>query len=247
MFRGPRLHLGAGLLACQLAVEHLRANGFALGAELLGEGLLLRRRIGAESSAVADGEAGAVASGKAGTSTGTNTSALAGGKALACTGTDAGASAGTEALARTGGEAATLTNEAMTLAEATGLPEALRHPHATDALTAKAMHLLLVFNALCLTTGEVVDARERPGLQAALRESRYCNRGERHGKTKDLDGAHLRLPMSVGDWTAPLHSGRSGAVGVKRFVRVFLGFTALPRITQTKAVGTDQHCRGSSE
>lgn len=158
MFRGPLLHLGTGLFARQLAVEHLGANGLALGAELLGEGLLLRRRVGAK--------AGAVASGEAGTSTGADPSAVASSEAGACTGADTGASAGTEALARTGGEAAALTNEASTLADA------LRHTHASSALTGKAAHLLPVFDALRLTTGEVVDSGERPGLQATLRESR---------------------------------------------------------------------------
>ena len=155
MFRGPLLQLDTGLVARQLAVEHLGANGLALGAELLAEGLLLRRRVGAEPGA------------------------FAGGKAGACT--------GTEALARTGGEAATLTNEATTLADA------LRHTHTASALTGKAAQLLPVFDALRLTTGEVVDAGERPRLQTTLRESRYCGRGEYHGETKELDGAHLRL------------------------------------------------------
>ncbi len=211
MFRGPLLHLGARLFARQLAFEHLGANGLALGAELLDEGLLLRRRVGAERGAIAGREASA--------STGAETSALAGGKALACTGTDPGTSAGTEALVRTGGKTATLTKAAsgaaallpsQAAAEAARLPEALGHAHAAGTLTGEATHLLLVLDALRLTTGEVVDARERPGLQATLRESGYCDRGQCHGETKELNGAHLRLPMSVGDWTAPLHSGRFG-------------------------------------
>ena len=191
MFRGPRLHLGASLFARQLALEHLGANGLALGAELFGEGLLLRRRVGAEPGA----EPGAVA----------------GRKARACTGTDTGASAGTEALTRTGGEAAPLTAKRSALTHnATALADALSHAHAASTLTGEAAHLLLMLDALRLTTGEVVDAGERPGLQAILRESWYCGRGQCHGETKDLDGAHLRLPMSVGDWTAPLLGGRCG-------------------------------------
>ncbi|MDP1889342.1 MAG: hypothetical protein Q8K55_00505 [Gemmatimonadaceae bacterium] len=202
MFRGPLLHLNTGLVARQLAVEHLGANGLALGAELLGEGLLLRRRVGAKPGAVAGGKAGtstrtntsAVASGKAGTSTGTDTSAFAGGKALARTGTDTGASAGTEALTRTGGETAPLTDKRSALThDATALADALRHTHTASALTGEATHLLPVFDALRLTTGEVVDSGERPGLQATLREGRYRDRGESHGETKELDGAHLRL------------------------------------------------------
>lgn len=200
MFRGPLLHLGTGLFASQLALYHLGAHGLALGAELLDEGLLLRRRIGAKPGTPAGSEAGAVASGEARACTGTDTGAFAGGKALAGAGANTGACASTEALARTGGEAATLTNEATALA----------HPHAASTLTGKAAHLLLMLDAQRLTTGEVVDPRECPGLQATLRESRYCDRGQRHGETKELDGAHLRLPMSVGDWTAPLHNGRCG-------------------------------------
>jgi len=85
MFRGPLLHLGAGLFARQLALEHLGANGLALGAELLGEGLLLRRRVGAEPGAVAGGEAG------------THAGAVTGGKARTGTGMDAGACTSTAA------------------------------------------------------------------------------------------------------------------------------------------------------
>ena len=246
MFRGPLLHLGTGLFARQLALEHLGAHGLALGAELLSKGLLLRRRVGAEPSAVAGGEAGTVASGKAGTSTGTDPSAFAGGKALACTGTDTGARAGTESLARTGGEAATLTDQSSALTdEATALTDALRHAHAASTLTGKATHLLPVFNALRLTTGEVVDAGERPGLQATLRESRYCDRGQRHGETKDLDGAHLRLRMSVGDWTAPLHNGRSGTVGVKRRIGVMPGVTAYHGVHGRGRIRTDRRSLGN--
>lgn len=243
MFRGPRLHLGARLFARQLALEHLGANGLALGAELLDEGLLLRRRVGAERGAIAGRETGTsagtesstVASREASTATGAETGALACGKALACTGTDTGAGAGTEALARTGSEAATLTKAAsgaeallpgQAAADGARLSEALRHAHAAGTLTGEATHLLLVLDALRLTTGEVVDARERPGLQATLRESGYCDRGQCHGETKELDGAHLRLPMSVGDWTAPLHDGRSDTVGVKRCIRVAVGSAA---------------------
>ena len=120
MFRGPLLQLDTGLVARQLAVEHLGANGLALGAELLGEGLLLRRRVGAEPGAVAGNEAGTAASSKAG----------------ACTGPDTSASAGTEALTRTGGEAAPLTDERSALThEATALADALRHTHSASALT----------------------------------------------------------------------------------------------------------------
>lgn len=192
MFHGPLLHLGTCLFTRQLALEHLGAHGLALGAELLDEGLLLRRRVGAEPGVFAGSEAGAVASGEAGAGTSADTGAFAGGKALA--------GASTEALAGTSGEAATLTNEATALA----------HPHAASTLSGKVAHLLLMLDTQRLTTGEVVDSRECPGLQATLRKSRYCNRGQRHGETKELDGAHLRLPMSVGDWTAPLHNGRCG-------------------------------------
>lgn len=197
MFRGPLLHLGTGLLPRQLALEHLGANGLALGTELLDEGLLFRRCIGAEPGTPAGGEAGAIARGEAPACTRAETRALAGGEALTCTGTDTRTSAGAEALARTG-EGTPLPDEATALMDA--LPH---HPHAAGALAGEAAHLLLVLDALRLTTGEVVDARECPGRQATLRESRYCGRGQSHGKTKELDGAHLRLPMSVGDWTAP--------------------------------------------
>lgn len=223
MFRGPLLHLGTGLFPRQLALEHLGANGLALGTELLDEGLLFRRCVGAEPGAPAGGEAGAIARSEAGASTrpetGTiagrealactsaETRALAGREALTCTGTDTSASAGAEALARTGGKAATLTNET------TALMDALRHPHTASALAGEAAHLLLVLDALRLTTGEVVDTRECPGRQATLRESRYCGRGQSHGKTKELDGAHLRLPMSVGDWTAPFAQWTLGDSG----------------------------------
>ena len=237
MFRGPLLHLGARLFARQLALEHLGANGLALGAELLDEGLLLRRRVGAKLGAIAGSETGtsagtetsAVASREASTSTGAKTGALACGNARAGTGSHPGASAGTEAPARAGGEAASGAESLLpsqAAAEAARLSEALRHAHAAGTLTGEATHLLLVLDALRLTTGEVVDARERPGLQATLRESGYCDRGQCHGETKELDGAHLRLPMSVGDWTAPLHSGRSDTGGVKRYIGVALGFTA---------------------
>lgn len=196
MFRGPLLHLGTGLLPRQLAIEHLGANGLALGTELLNEGLLFRRCVGAEPGAPAGGEAGAIARSEAGASTGAdagaNTSTLAGGEAGASASADTGTSAGAEALARTS-ERAPLPDEA------TALMDPLPHPHAASALAGEAAHLLLVLDALRLTPGEVVDARECPGRQATLRESRYCGRGQSHGKTKELDGAHLRLPMSVGD------------------------------------------------
>jgi hypothetical protein len=106
-------------------------------------------------------------------------------------------------LTGAGGEAATLANRGATLANGASGAEPLRPTHATGTLNGETAHLLLVFDALRLTTREVVDAGERPALQATLRESRNCDRGERHGETKELDGAHLRLPMSVGDWTAP--------------------------------------------
>ncbi len=196
MFRGPLLHLGTGLLPRQLAIEHLGANGLALGTELLNEGLLFRRCVGAEPGAPAGGEAGAIARSEAGASTGAdagaNTSTLAGGEAGESAIADTGTSAGAEALARTS-ERAPLPDEA------TALMDPLPHPHAASALAGEAAHLLLVLDALRLTPGEVVDARECPGRQATLRESRYCGRGQSHGKTKELDGAHLRLPMSVGD------------------------------------------------
>lgn len=213
MFRGPLLHLGTGLFPRQLALEHLGANGLALGTELFDEGLLFRRGVGTEPGTPAGGEAGAIARGEAGASTGAETGtvagakapastraetrALAGGEALTCTGTDTSASTGPETLPGTGGEPAPLTDEA------TALMDALPHPHAASALAGEAAHLLLVLDALRLTTGEIVDARECPGRQATLRESRYGGRGQSHGKTKELDGAHLRLPKSVGDWTAP--------------------------------------------
>jgi len=188
MFRGPLLHLGAGLFARQLALEHLGADGLALGAELLGEGPLLRRGVGTkpgtESGTLAGGEASATAGHEASSTTGTKSSALAGGEALVRTGTDTGASAGAEALTRTGGNAAALT-------------------HAASPLRGEPAHLLLVLNTLCLAPSKVVDAGECPGLQATLRESWNCDRGQCHGQTKELDGAHLRLPMNVGDWTAP--------------------------------------------
>lgn len=161
MFRGPVPHLDPGLFAGQLALEHLGADGLALSTELLDEGLLFRRRVGAEPGTPAGSEAGAMASGEAGAEAGT----LAGGEAGAGASAGTGTSAGAEALARAG----------------------------------EAAHLLLVLDALRLTTGEVVDSRECPGRQATLRESRYVGRGQSHGKTKELDGAHLRLPMSVGD------------------------------------------------
>jgi hypothetical protein len=204
MFRGPLLHLGPGLFPRQLALEHLGANGLALGAELLDEGLLFGGGVGAESGTHAGAhahtparsETGAIAGDEASASTGAETGTLAGGKARPGTGTDTSVCTGAEALTRTG-EGAPLTYETAALANA------LRHPHASGALQGKAAHLLLMLYAQCLTTGEVVDARECPGLQATLRESRYCGRDQSHGKTKELDGAHLRLPMSVGDWTAP--------------------------------------------
>lgn len=204
MFRGPLLHLGTGLFPRQLALEHLGADGLALGAELLDEGLLFRRSVGAEPGTPAGGEAGPIASGEAGpiaggeasATTGAEPGTLAGDEAGASASADTGMSAGAEALARTG-EGASLPDEA------TPLTDALPRPHAAGALTGEAAHLLLVLNPLRLTTGEVVDARECPGRQATLGESRNCGRGQRHGKTKELDGAHLRLPMSVGDWTAP--------------------------------------------
>jgi hypothetical protein len=172
MFRGPLLHLGAGLFAGQLALEHLGANRLALGTELLDEGLLFRRRVGAESCAVAGGESGAR------------------------TGAEPSTSAGAETLTRTG-KGAPLPDEAP------ALMDALPHPHTASTLAGEAAHLLLVLDALRLTTGEFVDSRKCPGRQATLRESRYGGCGQSYGKTKELDGAHLRLPMSVGDWTAP--------------------------------------------
>jgi hypothetical protein len=196
MFRGPLLHLGPGLFPRQLALEHLGANGLALGAELLDEGLLFGGGVGAESGTHAGTHAHTSTGSEASASAGAETGTLAGGEARPGTGTDTRVCAGTEALPRTG-EATTLTDEATTLADA------LRHPHAAGALAGEAAHLLLMLDAQCLTAGEVVDAGERPGRQATLRESRYCGRGQSHGKTKELDGAHLRLPMSVGDWTAP--------------------------------------------
>jgi hypothetical protein len=216
MFRGPLLHLGTGLFARQLALEHLGTHRLALDAELFGEGLLLRRRVGEEPSAITCGEAGTCTGANTSTlpdrkalaRTGTDSSTLAGGKALACTGTDSGtlaggkalACTGTDALTRTGGKSATLTDERSALPhDATALADALHHAHAASTLTGEPTHLLPLLNALRLTTGEVVYAGERPGLQATLREGRYCDRGERHGETKELDGAHLRLPMSVGD------------------------------------------------
>ncbi len=188
MFRGPLLHLGPGLFPRQLALQHLGTNGLALGAELLDEGLLFRGRVGAESSAGAGDEAGAT--------TGAETGTLAGGKARPGTSTDTSVGTGTEALTRTG-EGAPLTNET------TALANALRHANAAGALPRKAAHLLLMLDAQYLAAGEVIDSGKGPGLQATLRESRYGGRGQRHGETKELDGAHLRLPMSVGDWTAP--------------------------------------------
>lgn len=182
MFRGPLLHLGPGLLPRQLALQHLGANRLALGTELLNEGLLFRRRTGAETGTLAGDEAGACASAHTGTS------------------------AGAEALARAG-EGTPLPHEAA------ALMDALPHPQATSALAGEAAHLLLVLDALRLTTGEVVDSRECPGRQATLRERWDCGRGQSHGKTKELDGAHLRLPMSVGDWTAPFAQWTLGDSG----------------------------------
>lgn len=212
MFRGPLLHLGTGLFPRQLALDHLGANGLALGTELLDEGLLFRRCVGAEPGAPAGGEAGAVAGGEAGASIRPETGTAAGGEASACTcaetstlaGGEAGASASADTGTSAGAEALARTSERAPLPdEATALMDPLPHPHAASALAGEAAHLLLVLDALRLTPGEVVDARECPGRQATLRESRYCGRGQSHGKTKELDGAHLRLPMSVGDWTAP--------------------------------------------
>lgn len=198
MFRGPLLHLGPGLFPRQLALEHLGTNGLALGSELLDEGLLFRGRVGAESGTRAGSEAEpVVARGKASAGASAKANTLAGGKAGPGTGTDTSVYASTEALTRTGGEAAPLTNEATTLTDP------LRHPHSASALQRKAAHLLLVLDAQCLTAGEVVDAGKCPRLQATLCERRYCDREQSHGETKELDGAHLRLPMSVGDWTAP--------------------------------------------
>lgn len=193
MFRGPLLQLSTGLFPRQLALEHLGANGLALGTELFGESLLLRRRIGAERGAepgtIAGGEAGA------GSRAGTSTRSGAGSRGEARTGTGAhtSARAHAEAMMWAGGEAPALADEAT----------ALCHVHAASALTGEVAHLLLVLNTQRLAPGEVVDAGEGPDLQAALRESWYCSHGQSYGKTKELDGAHLRLPMSVGDWAAP--------------------------------------------
>ena len=210
MFRGPLLHLGPGLLPRQLALEHLGANGLALGTELLDEGLLLRRCIGAEPGTLAGGETGAIAGGEAGASASADTGASASTDTGMRTGADTGAHtstcAGAEALARAG-ESAPLPDEA------TALMDSLPHSHAASALTGDAAHLLLVLDALRLTTSEVVDSRESPGRQATLRKGRYCGRGQSHGKTKELDGAHLRLPMSVGDWTAPFAQWTLGDCG----------------------------------
>lgn len=155
MFRDPLLHLGAGLLARELAVHHLGVYGLSLRAELLHEGLLFRsgvgEALGAQSSAVTRTDTGPY------------------------TRLDAGAGSAAHPRDTAGSQSA----------ESVRLREATVHPRLTSALALPLAHLLSVHKPVGFDGGEAIERREGPGLQGAstLRKSWNGGRGQRYRKT----------------------------------------------------------------
>jgi hypothetical protein len=118
-------------------------------------------------------------------------------------GAESGARTGLHTRVGTSTEGGTSTcAEARPTLEAMPLPHPTSHPHVTHALTTElaleVALLLAVLNPLSFHSRQAIDVRERARLQATLREGRDSHRGQRHGETKELDGAHLRLLRNVG-------------------------------------------------